>query len=224
MDDGELLGLYETLDRMHGWRGWHWWPDADPFEVSVGAILVQNTAWTNVERALDRLREAGALRFEAMEGLSEAALEGLVRPSGQYRQKARKLRAFLATAREAGGFERLMAMEATELRARLLATWGIGPETADCIVCYASRQPALVVDAYTARFFTRLGAGPDGGGYAGWQRWLSERLPVDRELYARLHALIVLQCKHVCTKRAPLCGECDLREGCSFAEDSAGSA
>lgn len=215
-----LIQVYETLDRMHGWRGWHWWPDADPFEVCVGAILVQNTSWSNVERALDSLRTREALRFEAMAALNDETLEALIRPSGQYRQKARKLRAFLGTAQAAGGVERLLALDAVQLRTRLLATWGIGPETADCIVCYASGQPALVVDAYTARFFSRLGTGPDGVAYAAWQDWLTRRLPVDRNLYARLHALIVLHCKHLCRKRAPLCEACDLRERCSFGRES----
>lgn len=155
-----LLDVYAALDRMHAWRGWHWWPDPDPFEVCVGAILVQNTMWTNVERALERLRAAGALDPQVMAALSEAELEELVRPSGQYRQKARKLRAFLGLAESEGGLGALFSLDAPVLRGRLLATWGIGPETADCIVCYAARMPALAIDAYTMRLFGRLGLGP----------------------------------------------------------------
>ena len=215
-----MAAAYAELDRMHAWRGWHWWPDGDPFEVCVGAILVQNTSWTNVERALTRLRAAGALEFRAMAGLGPEDLEALVQPSGQYRQKAKKLRAFIETAKRAGGFELLLALDAVTLRERLLETWGIGPETADCIVCYASGKPALVVDAYTARLFTRLGHGPGGAGYGAWQEWMIDRLPRDREVYARLHALIVLHCKHLCRKRAPRCGECGFRETCSFGRAS----
>jgi len=155
-----LLDVYTALDRMHAWRGWHWWPDADPFEVCVGAILVQNTMWTNVERALARLRAARALDLAAMSALPHAELEELVRPSGQYRQKAGKLRAFLDLAESHGGLEQLLAVEPATLRERLLATWGIGRETADCIVCYAARKPALAIDAYTIRLFSRLGIGP----------------------------------------------------------------
>ncbi len=212
-----MVATYAELDRMHAWRGWHWWPDGDPFEVCVGAILVQNTSWTNVERALAQLRAAGVLAFGAMAGLAPDELEALVRPSGQYRQKAKKLRAFIETAKRAGGFERLLALDQGTLRERMLETWGIGPETADCIVCYASGQPALVVDTYTSRFFTRLGHGPGDAGYGAWQGWMMDRLPAEREVYARLHALIVLHCKHLCRKRAPLCGECGFRTGCTFA-------
>ncbi|MGD9934155.1 MAG: endonuclease III domain-containing protein [Dehalococcoidia bacterium] len=211
-----MAATYAELDRMHAWRGWHWWPDGDPFEVCVGAILVQNTSWTNVERALERLRGARALDFPTMAKLGSEELEELVRPSGQYRQKAKKLRALIETAKREGGFDHLLALDAVTLRERLLATWGIGPETADCIVCYASGKPALVVDAYTARFFTRLGHGPGGSGYDAWQGWMLARLPTEREVYARLHALIVLHCKHLCRKRAPQCGACGFLETCSF--------
>ena len=221
-----LLQIYAALDRMHAWRGWHWWPDADPFDVCVGAILVQNTMWTNVERALDRLREANALDVAAMSALPQAELEALVRPSGQYRQKAKKLRAFLDLAESHGGLERLLAVEPVALRERLLATWGIGRETADCIVCYAARQPALAVDAYTMRLFSRLGIGPASFAYDEWQAWMLEHLDRERlrsahpepprDLYARYHALIVMHCKHLCHKRAPRCGDCELRARCSF--------
>jgi endonuclease-3 related protein len=213
-------GVIAALEAMHGHREWHWWPEKPPFEVCVGAILVQNTAWTNVERALERLRDARALDPARMAALSDAELELLVRPSGQYRQKARKLRAFLATCSGAGGLDRLLALPAAELRSRLLQTWGIGPETADCIVCYAGRQPALVVDAYTARLFRRLGMGPAAEGYSAWQEWLVSSLPAvtderAAERYARVHALVVLHAKHLCRKRNPRCGACLLRGACT---------
>lgn len=223
-----LLEVYAALDRMHAWRGWHWWPDADPFEVCVGAILVQNTMWTNVERALQRLRAAGALDPQVMAALSEQELEDLVRPSGQYRQKARKLRAFLDLAESEGGLDRLLALDAPALRARLLATWGIGPETADCIVCYAARLPALAIDAYTMRLFGRLGLGPASESYDEWQHWMVHALTREaeesahpesrRDLFARFHALVVMHCKHLCLKRAPRCGECELSGCCPFPE------
>ncbi len=214
-----LAATFAALEAMHAHRGWHWWPDADAFEVIAGCILVQNTAWTNVERALDRLRAANALAPAAMAALAPEALEELVRPSGQYRQKARKLAAFLALVETYGSLEALLALEAGELRGVLLATWGIGPETADAIIVYAARQPAFVVDAYTARLFSRLGMGPgEAAGYAAWQRFLVERLPEDREAWGRYHALVVLHCKHLCRKPRPKCGECLLRQGCGFAQ------
>lgn len=212
----DLRKIYARLEQMHAWRGWHWWPDGEPFEVIVGAILVQNTSWTNVEHALARLREAHALSVEAMDGLSDEEIEELVRPSGQYRMKAKKLRAFVALVREHGGLGCLLSLEAGRLRERLLATWGIGPETADAIVLYAAKRPAFVIDAYTQRLMSRLGQGPATTDYGEWQRFFVERLEPDRDLWARYHALIVLHCKHLCRKRAPKCGECLLAEECGF--------
>lgn len=218
-----LLDVYRRLDAMHAWRGWHWWPDGEPFEVIVGCILVQNTAWTNVERALDRLRAARVLDPIAMDALPLPELEELVRPSGQYRQKARKLQAFLALVRAHGDLESLLAIPASELRPLLLATFGIGPETADAIICYAARQQALVIDAYTMRIFGRLGIGPESADYAVWQRFLVGQLSADcpgdkRELFARYHALIVMHAKHLCRKRAPKCRECALAPDCPAAQ------
>jgi endonuclease-3 related protein len=212
-----LMEVYRALDAMHAWRGWHWWPDADPFEVIVGCILVQNTSWTNVERALARLQDAGALDIRAMDSLAHETLEELVRPSGQYRQKAKKLRAFLDLVARHGSLEALLSVEPGELREHLLGTWGIGPETADAIVIYAARQPAVCIDAYTMRLFGRLGMGPDSRDYHVWQRWMAGLLPADRDLLARYHALIVMHCKHLCRKPRPLCGDCALAEGCGFA-------
>lgn len=227
-----MLEIYTALDRMHAWRGWHWWPGADPFEVAVGSILVQNTMWTNVERALDRLRAAGALDPAAMAALSGSELEDLVRPSGQFRQKARKLRAFLDLISAHEGLEALLSLEPATLRDRLLATWGIGPETADCIVCYAAGQPALVIDAYTMRLFGRLGLGPPGTDYHEWQGWMAAAIHREhrasptgmtrRNLYARYHALIVMHAKHLCQKRAPACTDCELSERCAFASQARG--
>lgn len=221
-----LLETYTALERMHAWRGWHWWPDADPFEVCVGAILVQNTMWSNVERALDRLRAADALHPARMSALEPEQLEEMIRPSGQYRQKAKKLRAFLDLIEAHGSLASLLADEPTELRSRLLATWGIGKETADCIVAYAAREPALVIDAYTMRLFGRLGQGPTSTSYDEWQTWMLatldlERAPTNhteslRDLYCRYHSLIVMHCKHLCTKAVPKCGDCELLNRCPF--------
>jgi endonuclease III related protein len=211
----DLLRVFEDLDAMHGWRGWHWWPDADPFEVIVGAILVQNTMWSNVERALDLLRAASALSPAAMSALGDAELETLIRPSGQYRQKARKLRALLHLIDAHGSLERLLALPAADLRPALLATWGIGPETADVIVLYASRGLAWSIDAYTIRLFGRLHLGPvHTTAYDAWQRFFVEALPRDRDLWARFRALIVMHCKHTCRKHLPKCQECLLLPRC----------
>ena len=221
---GPVIEVYYALDEMHAWRGWHWWPDADPFEVCVGCILVQNTMWSNVERAIERLKGADALTPASMSSLSHEQLEELVRPSGQYRQKALKLRAFLDLAGAHGGFERLMATEAAALRPILLGCFGIGPETADAMICYAARQPAFAADAYSMRLFSRLGLGPiESRDYHTWQRWVFEALDGTkpdgwgpRDLIARYHALIVMHCKHLCLKNRPKCGECLLRARCTY--------
>lgn len=214
----EVMAIYQELEALHAWRGWHWWPDADPFEVIVGCILVQNTAWTNVEHALDRLRAADALTPDAMTALPVEVLEEYVRPSGQYRQKAKKLRAFLALAERHAGLDSLLALPAAALRAELLATWGIGPESADAMVVYASRQPAFVIDAYTMRLFARLGVGPVASrDYATWQAFFTALVPEDRDTWARYHALIVMHSKHLCRKQAPKCGECTFAARCEFA-------
>jgi len=211
----DLLAIFGRLEAMHAWRGWHWWPDADPFEVAVGAILVQNTAWTNVERALGQLRNANDLSPSAMARLSDDELEALVRPSGQFRQKAKKLRAFLALAADAGSLEALLGQPPPELRQCLLATWGIGEETADAIVIYSARRPAFVIDAYTRRIFGRLGVGPHSdASYREWQRFFVEALPEDRDLWARFHAVVVMHAKHLCLKRAPRCADCLLNTRC----------
>ena len=210
-----LMEVYSQLETMHAWRGWHWWPDADPFEVIVGSILVQNTNWVNVERAIARLAAAGALTPGAMGALSDEALEELVRPSGQYRQKTKKLRAFLALVDSHGDLGALLGLPAAELRATVLATWGIGEETADCIVVYASRQPAFTIDAYTRRIFSRLVMGPSPtASYGEWQRYFTTALPEDRDLWARYHALVVMHAKHLCRKLRPLCAECTLLPRC----------
>jgi endonuclease III related protein len=209
------MAVRDGLERMHGWRTWHWWPDSDPFEVIVGSILVQNTAWANVERALDRLRAADVISVAAMSAVTVEQIEELVRPSGQFRQKAKKLVAFLSLVNEHGGLKALLALDPAELRIRLLATWGIGPETADCIVLYAARQPASIADAYFVRLCSRLGIGPVGSrDYHAWQRFATESLPPDRDILARFHSEVVLHCKFLCRKRSPKCDECSFFPAC----------
>lgn len=223
-----IARVVAALEAMHGHRPWHWWPPAPAFEICVGAILVQRTTWTNAERALDLLRARGLLDPGALGRVSPDELEDVLRPAGQFRQKARKVRAFLATCESVGGFDRLLALPAPELRERLLATWGIGPETADCIVCYAAGGEALVIDAYTVRLFTRLGMGPAGRGYDAWQEWLRSELErhfraEDRAaMFGRVHALVVLHAKHLCRARYPDCEACALRPSCPFSRSSRG--
>ena len=202
--------VYDHLFAAYGPQGW--WPGGhDPFEVIVGAILTQNTAWASVERALAALRTAGALSPERMSALCERELADLVRPSGTFRVKARRLRAFL---------DMLHARFDGDLAA-LLAVPGIGPETADAITLYAAGQPAFVIDAYTRRIVDRLGLAPDERSYGGYRSLFTSALAADGALYSEYHALLVEHGKRRCTRNAPRCGGCSLADGCVYARSSA---
>ena len=150
-----IRAIYRKLSRE--WGPQHWWPAQTPFEVIAGAVLTQNTSWTNVERALANLREAGLLSVEGIRELSLGELERLVRSSGYFRQKAQRLKSFIAFLDEkhGGSLDALLGIPTQQLRAELLALNGIGPETADSIVLYAGHHAIFVVDAYTRRVLER---------------------------------------------------------------------
>lgn len=183
--------------------------------MCLGAILVQNTSWTNVERALGRLRRAGRLSFDGLHPLSASRIAPLVRSSGTYRVKARRVRAFLDFLEGAyeGRVERMRKEDPWSLRRRLLAVHGVGRETADSIVLYAAGLPLFVVDAYTRRVFSRLGLVDGRLGYDEIQRFFMMRLPADAALYNDYHAQIVRLGKDICRPR-PRCGECPLDALC----------
>jgi endonuclease-3 related protein len=147
--------IYRTLSRA--WGRQHWWPAESPFEVIVGAILTQNTSWSNVERALAKLRETGTLHAKGIRNLSNSELEQLVRSSGYFRQKAQRLKAIVSFVDDhyGGSLEAMFEAPVAELRSQLLGVNGIGHETADSILLYAGLQPVFVVDAYTRRIFER---------------------------------------------------------------------
>jgi endonuclease III related protein len=160
-----VRAIYRTLSRA--WGPQHWWPAETPFEVIAGAILTQNTSWTNVERALGNLRAAGVLSPEGIRGLAVDQLELLVRPSGYFRQKAQRLKSFIAflDQKHGGSLDAMLAGSTQQLRAELLALNGIGPETADSILLYAGHHPIFVVDAYTRRVLERHDAIAAGAKY-----------------------------------------------------------
>ena len=195
--------------RRFGPQGW--WPGETPFEVIVGAILTQGTAWANVERAIANLKAARLLSVRGLGRVPRGRLARLIRPSGYFNQKAVKLKAFMAfMRREYGGGLAAMGREPTApLRAKLLAVHGIGPETADSILLYAFGRPAFVVDAYTVRVLSRHGLLPPGAGYGEAQRYLVSRLPRDARLFNEFHALFVRVGKEYCGRR-PRCAGCPL--------------
>jgi len=203
--------MYRALNRSFG--PLHWWPGDTPFEVAVGAILTQNTNWANVQKAIGRIKAREALEPAVLYGLDEEALEELIRPSGYYRVKARRLKAFLAVlcGDFGGDLEEMLSGDLVETRRRLLAISGIGEETADSILLYAGGRPVFVVDAYTRRILERHGILKGRASYGDIQRLFMDALPPDADLYNQYHALVVETGKRFCRKE-PRCGECPLRE------------
>ena len=192
-----------------------WWPAETPFETMVGAILTQNTAWTNVERAVGRLKAAGALDARTMLDMPDGEMETLIRSAGTFRVKTRRLKAFLAffVGRYGADVARMKDAPTGRLREELLAVTGIGPETADCILLYALDKPSFVVDAYTRRVFGRLGLIDRALDYHDVRRRFEAALPLDTGVYNEYHALIVALGKRVCLP-TPRCGECVLNAIC----------
>lgn len=219
-----LMHYYEAMLRHSGPS--RWWPGDSPFEVVVGAVLTQNTAWRNVEKALNLLRQRGELTPRLVWDLSQEELEECLRPSGFFRLKARRLRNVLGFfARSAdddappadAGLAFLRGWDTGELRRELLGIGGVGPETADSILLYALERPSFVVDAYTRRFCVRHGLVPEDIDYHGLQAFFADVLPLDVPLYNEYHALVVRTVSTYCKKSAPRCGECPLGEFLEYA-------
>lgn len=196
----------------------HWWPGESPFEVCVGAILTQNTSWSNVARAIANLKTAGVLEPRAMLALPTGRLAELLRPAGYFNVKACRLRAFLEVlvGRFDGELSRLLSGPLEEVRQRLLGIHGIGPETADSMLLYAGGQLRFVVDAYTRRIFARHGWCDPDASYDELQQ-LCERALNHRPLGQRLdywqdfHAQLVMVGKEFCRTREPRCDRCPLK-------------
>jgi endonuclease-3 related protein len=208
--------IYARLFSAYGPR--HWWPGDSAFEVMVGAVLTQNTAWINVEKAIVNLKRARMLSAKAIIETHPKRLANLIRPSGYFNVKAKRLRALCRWIVAEGGVKRLAAMSTQELRRALLAVHGIGPETADDILLYAFERPVFVIDAYTRRVFARLGTikGPEP--YEMLRRAFEMSLGEDAPLYNEYHALIVRHGKETCRKK-PLCQSCCLATVCFSRSD-----
>lgn len=216
-EPADWLKMHDTLLAAFGPQ--HWWPGETPFEVMVGAVLTQNTAWSNVEKAIANLKAANALSCTAILGLETPALADLIRPAGFFNVKAKRLLALCAFLRHEGVAVApgLLANSAPlpRLRHKLLAVHGVGEETADSILLYALNQPSFVVDAYTRRIFTRLGLLSGDETYAHIQALFQRHLPTDPNLYNEYHALIVALGKECCRPK-PRCGRCPLAGICSY--------
>lgn len=207
------LAVYQILFAAHGPQ--HWWPGNSPFEIMVGAVLTQNTAWRNVERAIAKLIRHRALAPEAILAARQEALAEWLRPCGYFNIKARRLVNFCRWYLQEGGLAVLAGRDTATLRMNLLAVNGIGPETADDILLYAFERPVFVVDAYTRRLFSRLGLVPETIGYEDLRSFFESTLETDRVLFNEYHALIVRHGKEICRPR-PLCDRCGLAAVCAF--------
>jgi endonuclease-3 related protein len=192
----------------------HWWPAETPFEVMVGAVLTQNTAWINVERAIENLRRANLLDPTAIAALSPRALAVHLRPSGYFNVKAKRLQALCHWLLARDDPQRL---DTETLREALLSIHGIGPETADDILLYAYERPVFVIDAYTRRLCSRLGLLDAGLGYEALRAIFEDALPADVAMYNEFHALIDHHAKQVCRPK-PRCEACVLRRNCPSRE------
>ena len=194
--------LREIYDRMAAHFGpTHWWPGDSPFEIAAGAILTQNTAWTNVEKAIENLKRAKKLSPRAILECDDDVLHELLRPSGYFRVKAIRLRAFC---------KHLMARYDGDMATMaLLGIAGIGPETADDILLYACEKPVFVIDAYTRRMLTRHGLAGDRAAYEELRAFFEHNLDTDLHVFKEYHGLIVYTGKDFC-RRVPKCESCPL--------------
>ena len=211
----ELAELYKKLRENFGYL--NWWPGDTKVEIVVGAILTQNTAWKNVEKAIKNLRERKMLSLERLASAKPKELEDAIRPSGFYKQKAKRLsNLFKYIKTNYSTLERFFDKDKNELRNELLDLNGIGNETADSIVLYAAEKPTFVIDAYTRRIMNRVYGIDEGIEYNKLKEYFESRLRPDLELYKDFHAQFVELGKRFCKKK-PLCDECPIRDYCRYA-------
>jgi len=206
MTNETLTEIYELLYEAFGPQ--HWWPGETPFEVMTGAILTQNTSWTNVEKAIANLKSAGCLSPEALHRIELSKLAELIRPAGYYNIKAKRLKNFLDWLFDSydGNLAHLESVATDRLREELLSVTGIGRETADSILLYALGRPVFVVDAYTARIAVRHGLIEPDADYEQLRELFESNLQQDTKLFNEYHALLVRAGKEFCRPKARCLG------------------
>lgn len=216
-----LNKIYDKLLKHFGAQ--HWWPGDGAFEVMIGAILTQNTNWTNVEKAINNLKTANVLSPEELNNMDTEKLAQIIKPAGYYNIKAKRLKNFIKWLMDSydGDLNRMAKASISTLREGLLSINGIGPETADSILLYAAKKLSFVVDAYTYRVFSRHNLIPEESTYDEIKSFFEDNLPArldwsggpdDVELFNEYHALIVRVGKEYCKKTKPLCEKCPLEE------------
>ena len=229
----KLIELYNAMSKQFGPQ--NWWPVADEgsttptyeqrkrltegqkLEVCLGAILAQNTGWRNAAEALEALHREKMIGCKKIVDAGQEKLAVLLKPSGYYNQKAKKLKAFCSHVGKnySGSLGKMLSKPLRELRAELLSLHGIGNETADDILLYAAGKPSFVVDAYTVRFLERF-FGKKDLNYVEAKAFFEQQLPADTELFNEFHALLVEHGKRYCAKSSPKCGQCFLRASCNL--------
>ena len=213
MDDANnpLQDIYQRLLNHYGDQ--QWWPADDEFEVMIGAILTQNTNWSNVEKAIDQLKQKDDCNAPALAQADATALAQTIRSSGYYNQKAQRLIRFARWFLQQGGLDALKQQSLESLRHDLLQINGVGDETADDMLLYAFNKPSFVIDSYTRRIFSRLGLLDATAGYRHLQQQFESALRPDVALFQQYHALIVMHAKQHCLKN-PRCEGCPLSQHC----------
>ncbi len=206
----KLMEIYDKLYASFGPQ--YWWPAESSFEVIVGAILTQNTSWKNVEKAIGRLKGKGLLSPQGLKGIAEPELAVLIKPSGYFNQKAKRLKTLIKFFFDEfdGNLKAMFAEELYPLREKLLHLRGIGPETADSILLYALEKPIFVVDTYTYRLCTRHNLIAEDSSYEQIQELFMDNLPTDVQLFNEFHALIVHLGHNYC-RRTPGCDDCPIQ-------------
>lgn len=204
-----LIKIYDKLYSFYGPQ--QWWPGDNPFEIAVGAILTQNTNWSNVERAITYLKKEKVLNPEALHKLSIEKLASLIKPAGYFNIKAKRLKAFIdfLITKYKGSMKKMAAEDAGSLRKKLLNIYGIGHETADSILLYALDMPVFVIDVYTKRVLSRHGVMDYNAQYGEYQGMFHQELDEDIQIFNEYHALFVRVGKDYC-KPKPQCRECPL--------------
>jgi len=207
----KLYRLYKGIYKSFGPQ--HWWPARTRFEIIVGAILTQNTAWTNVEKAIANLAKAKLLAPRSLKDIKKKRLAYLIKPSGYYNIKTERLKSFVnfLYKRYGGSLKKMFSQDVQSLREELLGVKGLGKETVDSILLYAGKRPIFVVDAYTKRILSRHNIISDDKDYDSIQRLFMDNLPSDQSLFGEYHALLVRLAKDIC-KKIPKCNLCPVKK------------
>jgi len=213
LDRSDLMVAFQSLLEAYGSQGW--WPGETAFEVMIGAILTQNTAWQNVEKAINNLKQAGVFSETALLAALDGEVAQLIRPSGYFNIKADRLKQFCGFLQKQGGEDALRELETIKLRELLLSVKGVGPETADDMLLYAFQRPVFVIDAYTRRIFSRLGMVAGDEPYEVLRAGFESALGPDVDLFNEYHALIVCHAKYFCNTK-PKCSGCSLASQCTI--------